>query len=203
MILDRDCVRLRVIRSRRLQQNHDRLAQKAGFPQTALNEIHGAWGDHKNRVLQMDECLRSDLSAWLDDECRQADCVLALGSSLCGMTADGMCLAAARHNGLVICSLQRTPFDDVAAVRVWALLDDFLAALCRALSVPAVSPPCRQRGAQWVRDHPACAYHTPVRVRPVIASASVRVSTSLAAPALACASGSASAAPAATSSSAV
>lgn len=25
-----------------LQQNHDRLAQKAGFPQTSLNEIHGA-----------------------------------------------------------------------------------------------------------------------------------------------------------------
>jgi hypothetical protein len=28
-----------------LQQNHDRLAQKAGFPQAALNEIHGAWGE--------------------------------------------------------------------------------------------------------------------------------------------------------------
>uniref|UniRef100_A0A7S4G2K5 protein acetyllysine N-acetyltransferase n=1 Tax=Eutreptiella gymnastica TaxID=73025 RepID=A0A7S4G2K5_9EUGL len=33
-----------------LQQNHDRLAQKAGFPQAKLNEIHGAWGDDKNPV---------------------------------------------------------------------------------------------------------------------------------------------------------
>ncbi|CAK9002364.1 unnamed protein product [Durusdinium trenchii] len=31
-----------------VQQNHDRLAQKAGFPQAKLNEIHGAWGDTKN-----------------------------------------------------------------------------------------------------------------------------------------------------------
>merc|ERR1711964_949515 len=30
-----------------LQQNHDRLAQKAGYPQAKLNEIHVAWGDDK------------------------------------------------------------------------------------------------------------------------------------------------------------
>lgn len=33
-----------------LQQNHDRLPQKAGFPQAKINEIHGAWGDTKNQA---------------------------------------------------------------------------------------------------------------------------------------------------------
>lgn len=28
-----------------LQQNHDGLPQKAGFPQEKINEVHGAWFD--------------------------------------------------------------------------------------------------------------------------------------------------------------
>ena len=31
-----------------VQQNHDGLPQKAGFPQSALNEIHGSWYDPAN-----------------------------------------------------------------------------------------------------------------------------------------------------------
>ena len=55
-----------------LQQNHDRLAQKAGFPQAQLNEIHGAWGDRKNRVLMMDEQLRPDMIEWMLASCCSA-----------------------------------------------------------------------------------------------------------------------------------
>ena len=40
-----------------LQQNHDGLAQKAGFPLSKLNEIHGSWFDKKNSVVLMDDCL--------------------------------------------------------------------------------------------------------------------------------------------------
>jgi NAD-dependent SIR2 family protein deacetylase len=40
-----------------LQQNHDGLAQKAGFPLTKLNEIHGSWFDKKNPVVLMDDTL--------------------------------------------------------------------------------------------------------------------------------------------------
>lgn len=44
-----------------VQQNHDGLPQKAGFPQAKMNEIHGAWYDPSNRVVQFNENLRSDL----------------------------------------------------------------------------------------------------------------------------------------------
>jgi len=80
-----------------LQQNHDRLAQKAGFPQSKINEIHGAWGDHLNRVKMMDDDLRADLGAWMQEWEDKAELCLALGTSLCGMTADCVALACARR----------------------------------------------------------------------------------------------------------
>jgi NAD-dependent SIR2 family protein deacetylase len=33
---------------RLINQNHDGLLQKSGFPQHAINEIHGAWFDPSN-----------------------------------------------------------------------------------------------------------------------------------------------------------
>ena len=43
-----------------IQQNHDGLPQKAGFPQEFINEIHGAWYDPSNPVVQMSGSLRND-----------------------------------------------------------------------------------------------------------------------------------------------
>ena len=40
-----------------VQQNHDGLAQKAGFPKSKLNEIHGSWFDKYNGVKMMDDAL--------------------------------------------------------------------------------------------------------------------------------------------------
>jgi NAD-dependent SIR2 family protein deacetylase len=100
-----------------LQQNHDRLAQKAGWPQERLNEIHGAWGDDKNSGLQscyshkqpshyitihhntsgsvnlfivvmMGGQLRADLLSWMMEWTAEADLCIAMGTSLCGMTSD-------------------------------------------------------------------------------------------------------------------
>ena len=41
-----------------VNQNHDGLAQKSGYPLSKLNEIHGSWFDSRNRVLMMDGALR-------------------------------------------------------------------------------------------------------------------------------------------------
>merc|ERR1712168_666532 len=49
-----------------IQQNHDGLPQKAGFPQEAINEIHGSWYDPSNPVVPMDGHLRRDLVNWLE-----------------------------------------------------------------------------------------------------------------------------------------
>ncbi len=61
---------------------------------------------------------------------------------------------------------EQTPYDGVAAVRVWALLDDFTRALARALDISDKGPAmarARADGGAWVASHPHCKYDTPRR----------------------------------------
>jgi len=147
-----------------LQQNHDRLAQKAGFPQAKLNEIHGAWGDVKNSVLMMDDRLRPDLLDWLEAWCHRATLVLAIGTSLCGMTSDCVATAVAdRADGLVIVNLQRTRLDEESCLRIWGLADDVMKLLCKELGSPVPHPEAKRRGEDWVLQHPSCKFGTPRR----------------------------------------
>ena len=44
-----------------IQQNHDGLPQKAGWPQEDIVEIHGSWYDPSNPVVCYDGNLRQDL----------------------------------------------------------------------------------------------------------------------------------------------
>ena len=129
-----------------VNQNHDGLPQKAGFPQHALNEIHGAWFDPTNPVVPMTGNLRDDLIRDLLDIEDQSDMCLALGSSLCGMNADRLVESnASRFKrgdadalGVVIVSLQRTQHDANAALRIYAPLDDVFEMLAAELAL--VSP---------------------------------------------------------------
>lgn len=147
-----------------LQQNHDRLAQKAGFPQDRLNEIHGAWGDMKNPVLAMNDSLRGDLFEWMQEWTEKAEVCLALGTSLCGMNADRLVENARQRGGLVIVGLQPTPYDAICAVRIWGLLDHVLLDLAKALKLGKIpNKECSQLGNEWVTRHPGCKYSTPKR----------------------------------------
>ena len=115
-----------------LQQNHDGLAQKAGFPFAKLNEIHGSWYDKSNPVVKMSGNLRSDLYeamvGWED----KAELVLAIGTSLSGMNADRVAMACAKRFergqalGTVIVSIQKTPLDGSSSLRVFSKIDDFM-----------------------------------------------------------------------------
>ena len=127
-----------------LQQNHDGLAQKAGFPANKVNELHGSWLDKKeNPIIKMSGSLRGDLFEWMLEMEKQCDFVFAVGTSFSGLNAD-RCAAtcAARHQkrgtgqGLVVLSIQETPMDDVAAVRVFAKIDDFMLIVARQLGIP-------------------------------------------------------------------
>jgi len=153
-----------------IQQNHDRLAQKAGYPQAKLNEIHGAWGDNKNQVKMMDDSLREDLLEWLIRWSEEADMCVALGTTMCGMNADQVAMETSKRfmegsgQGLVIVGLQRSFFDEQASLHFWGLCDNVLKAVAqelgiRRLPVPAVA----QRGEAWTGTHPRCTYHTPKR----------------------------------------
>lgn len=154
-----------------LQQNHDRLAQKAGFPQERINEIHGAWGDDKNMVKMMDDTLRDDLVQWMGQWRDRADLCIAVGTTLCGMNADQVAKASAeRHlasqpgqQGLVIINLQRTPMDASSNLRIWGLSDDVFRLLATDLRLKVPSNECKARGEEWQNKHPRCKYNTKQR----------------------------------------
>eukprot|EP00463_Aulacantha_scolymantha_P002713 TRINITY_DN3443_c0_g1_i1.p1 TRINITY_DN3443_c0_g1~~TRINITY_DN3443_c0_g1_i1.p1 ORF type:complete len:191 (-),score=24.95 TRINITY_DN3443_c0_g1_i1:50-622(-) len=97
-----------------VQQNHDGLPQKAGLPQSAINEIHGAWYDPSNPIVMMDGNLREDLFKSLLEWERKCDLCLVIGTSLSGMNADRLCQSLGRKAkqgvvgkiGTVIVSIQ-------------------------------------------------------------------------------------------------
>ena len=128
-----------------VQQNHDGLPQKAGFPQSKINEIHGAWFDPSNPVVPFSGNLRGDLFEWLLQMEQKAQLCLCLGTSLSGMNADRVASGPAERffkkegQGTVIINLQRTGLDDRCSLRIWARLDETFALLTEALALPELT----------------------------------------------------------------
>lgn len=139
-----------------VQQNHDGLPQKAGFPQKAMNEIHGAIFDPSNPLVEMEGKVRDDLHTDLLHSQRSSDLVLALGSSLAGMAADELVTVVAdrarrgKAIGVVIISLQQTARDEDAALRIFAPLDRVAALLAEELDLIV-----QEDGLQYVPHVPA------------------------------------------------
>lgn len=119
-----------------IQPNHDRLAQKAGFPQVALTEVFGAWGDSRNPTIR-DKDFGSPKAESANSLMRQEDKVevcLCVGNSLSGIQSDSIAqVASDNHNGLIIINPKRTPRDHLAAVRIWGAPDDVLMKLTEKL----------------------------------------------------------------------
>ena len=125
-----------------VQQNHDGLPQKAGFPQEKMNEIHGAWYDPSNPVVQFSGSLRSDLFKMMTKVEKKVDFCLCLGTSLSGMNADRTAWTPAKKfvenregNGTIMINLQRTKIDKFSTIRVWAKLDDAFKLLVQKLGL--------------------------------------------------------------------
>jgi len=124
-----------------VQQNHDSLPQKAGYPQHALNEIHGSLHDPANPIIEINGWLRQDLSDWLQEWSSKHDLCLALGCSLSGFNVDYVPQEAAQHArsgkglGLVLVNLQQTQYDDLAALRFFAKLDEVFTLLAVELGI--------------------------------------------------------------------
>lgn len=140
---------LRALHGRRLihhwvQQNHDGLPQKAGLPQEAINEIHGAWYDPSNPVVPMSGSLREDLFADVIEWEDKADLTLAVGTSLSGMNCDRLFCTVAKKAlktpsaaiGGVIVGLQKTQFDAISCLRIYAKIDVVMQKLLDHLSIP-------------------------------------------------------------------
>jgi len=127
-----------------IQQNHDGLPQKAGYPQHAINEIHGAWFDPSNPVIRYSGSLDEVNCEWLMDDAATADLVLVLGTSLSGLTADQLVTDTAKRSrggsalGAVCINLQQTPQDGKMSLRLFGKSDNVLDALLGNLGLGSV-----------------------------------------------------------------
>lgn len=120
-------------------QNHDGLLQKAGLPQHAVNEIHGAFFDPSNPGgFELRGDLVDDLYTWASE----TDLCLALGSSLSGLNADRLARTPAKKLaprqgafGLVIVNLQETQIDALCSLRIYEELDHVMHLLSKELQL--------------------------------------------------------------------
>ena len=145
-----------------VQQNHDGLPQKAGLPQHAINEIHGAWYDPSNPVVAMSGQLRTDLFQDLLMWEQKTDLTLSMGTTMCGMNSDRVFTTVAnkglqewdrkqsnRKNktqnndqedvsfiGGVIINLQQTQYDSISCLRIFCKLDKLMEMLLSELGLP-------------------------------------------------------------------
>lgn len=142
-----------------VQQNHDGLPQKAGFPQECINEIHGSWYDPSNPVVLYSGSLKRHECQWMEEEARSADLVLVLGTSLGGLNADQVATRCADRSlrssslGMVVINLQQTAHDDKATLRLFGKSDDVLEDLLSHLNevnLPTVLQPTIYRGERRV-----------------------------------------------------
>jgi len=125
-----------------VQQNHDGLPQKAGFPQERINEIHGSWYDPSNPVVKYSGTLHERAYPWMQEDAETADLVLVLGTSLGGLNADQVATGAAERSllggalGTACINLQQTDQDGKMSLRLFGKSDDIMRLLLRELGFP-------------------------------------------------------------------
>lgn len=135
-----------------VQQNHDGLPQKAGFPQERICEVHGSWFDPSNPVVKYSGCLKAQECDWMERETATADLVLVMGTSLGGLCADQVvteCASRASQGaslGSCIINLQQTDVDGGMALKISGKTDDVLALLLDELGLPR---PTAHNAVSW------------------------------------------------------
>lgn len=140
-----------------VQQNHDGLPQKAGFPQECINEIHGSWYDCSNPVVKYSGTLHERAYPWMVDDAETADLVIVLGTSLGGLNADQVATNSAKRSrlgsslGTVCINLQQTPQDGKMSLRLFGKSDDILTRLLAELGLSGDLGPSSPKGF-WPRQ---------------------------------------------------
>lgn len=130
-----------------IQQNHDGLPQKAGWPQEDIVEIHGSWYDPSNPVVCYDGNLRQDLYQKIKEMEEKADLVIVIGTTLSGLNSDGVASRPARRSlsgkalGTVIINLQQTRLDGESTLRIFEKADTVMESLLTKLGVPIINCP--------------------------------------------------------------
>merc|ERR1719481_635885 len=130
-----------------IQQNHDGLPQKAGYPQEDIVEIHGSWYDPSNPVVCYDGNLKQEYFQKMKEAADTADLVLVLGTSLSGLNSDRVAKDPAKRSlqgrslGTVIINLQQTQQDGISSLRIFSQTDQVFTALLDKLGIPLQPEP--------------------------------------------------------------
>ena len=130
-----------------IQQNHDGLPQKAGYPQEDIVEIHGSWYDPSNPVVCYDGNLKQEYFQKMKEAADTADLVLVLGTSLSGLNSDRVAKDPAKRSlqgrslGTVIINLQQTQQDGISSLRIFSQTDQVFTALLNKLGIPLQPEP--------------------------------------------------------------
>jgi len=130
-----------------IQQNHDGLPQKAGYPQEDIVEIHGSWYDPSNPVVKYDGNLKHEHFQSMKKAADTADLVLVLGTSLSGLNSDRVAKDPAVRSlkgkslGTVIINLQQTKLDGISTLRIFDQTDRVLSSLLEKCKVPLPPSP--------------------------------------------------------------
>jgi len=130
-----------------IQQNHDGLPQKAGYPQEDIVEIHGSWYDPSNPVVCYDGNLKQEYFQKMKEAADTADLVVVLGTSLSGLNSDRVAKDPAKRSlqgrslGTVIINLQQTQQDGISSLRIFSQTDQVFTALLDKLGIPLQPEP--------------------------------------------------------------
>ena len=90
----------------------------------------------RTRSCRTRAALRDDLFDWMEEWQKRHDLCLALGTSLSGLQRRSASRRRPRgRSGLVIVNLQRTPYDDDCALRIFAKIDDVMEPAAAELAI--------------------------------------------------------------------
>jgi len=92
-------------------------------------------GKLNDSIINFSEPLPQSVIRKAFEEAQKADLCLVLGSSLTVTPAANIPETVGKNGKLVICNLQATPLDNLAAVRVFARTDDLMQAIMRHLGL--------------------------------------------------------------------
>ena len=119
---------MRDTRVRNAQRTHEHRTGR-------MCESPGCNGHLKDTIINFNENLNSAILELGNANCASADLCLVMGSSLRVSPANGMPQACAENGGrLVICNLQQTPLDHLAALVIHAKCDDIMELLMQKLA---------------------------------------------------------------------
>jgi len=130
-----------------VQQNHDGLELRAGWP-VMSNLIRGQWLDtweiakKDNQVVPMSGNLRSDLFEHLLNLEKTMDFCVSIGTSNSGLNVDRLVKTSGtrfahqgKGLGLAMLTIQKTPYDHLAALRIFSKCDEFMMIVAKKLGL--------------------------------------------------------------------